>query len=199
MSEVLQPKVRDKNLDRRFLKTKKAIWNALIKLLSSKELVDITIKELAEEADINRKTFYLHYSGIHEVLQEIEDEVTEGLTELLYQYDIWENDLNPYYLFLTITNIINDDINFYKNFIAAGKHSFLTGKIKNLLKQSLISWANKNIKMESEQLDLSMEFVSSGIIAIYISWFENKISMSIERVAQLASDLAKKGISSITK
>ena len=44
--------------DRRVVKTKRAIRNALVQLLSEKELDQITVKELADRADINRKTFY---------------------------------------------------------------------------------------------------------------------------------------------
>ena len=39
--------------DRRVVKTKRAIRNALVQLLSEKELDQITVKELADRADIN--------------------------------------------------------------------------------------------------------------------------------------------------
>ena len=44
-----------KKIDRRVVKTKKAIHNAFAKLLTEKELNDITISDIAELADINRK------------------------------------------------------------------------------------------------------------------------------------------------
>jgi len=54
-----------KKIDRRVVKTKKAIHNAFAKLLTEKELNDITISDIAELADINRKTFYNYYAGIY--------------------------------------------------------------------------------------------------------------------------------------
>lgn len=36
------------------------------KLISNKDIKDITIKELCEEADINKSTFYLHYRDIYD-------------------------------------------------------------------------------------------------------------------------------------
>ena len=48
----------EKRPDRRVVKTKKAIRNAFAKLLSEKELDKITMKDIAEEANINRKTLY---------------------------------------------------------------------------------------------------------------------------------------------
>ena len=43
--------------DRRVQRTQKNIRNALSSLLSEKELSQITVKELSDKADINRKTF----------------------------------------------------------------------------------------------------------------------------------------------
>lgn len=43
--------------DRRKRKTQQAVQTAFAKLISTKDIKDITIKELCEEADINKSTF----------------------------------------------------------------------------------------------------------------------------------------------
>ena len=48
--------------DLRIIKTKKAIWNAFLKLISTKDYINITVTLLANEANISRKTFYTSYS-----------------------------------------------------------------------------------------------------------------------------------------
>ena len=49
-------------LDPRVKRTKKMFKNALKELmLSNKDYMDITVKELCEKAELNRRTFYLHY------------------------------------------------------------------------------------------------------------------------------------------
>ena len=48
-------------------------------LLEKKPLDKITVKELTEKADVNRKTFYSHYSSIEDVLNEIEDEILKKI------------------------------------------------------------------------------------------------------------------------
>ncbi|MBQ3987763.1 MAG: TetR/AcrR family transcriptional regulator, partial [Ruminococcus sp.] len=60
-----------KSVDRRVLKTKRAIRNAFAKLMVEKDINDITIMELADTADINRKTFYNYYSGVYQVVEDI--------------------------------------------------------------------------------------------------------------------------------
>ena len=47
---------------RRTQMTRRLIRTALIELMGEKTFERITIKELCERADVNRTTFYLHYS-----------------------------------------------------------------------------------------------------------------------------------------
>ena len=48
--------------DLRVKKTKKALSEAFLELLSQKKFDEITINELCEKADVRRATFYKHYS-----------------------------------------------------------------------------------------------------------------------------------------
>ncbi len=48
--------------DRRIVKTKTALFEAFLQLLSEKPYEDITVNEICERADIRRATFYKHYN-----------------------------------------------------------------------------------------------------------------------------------------
>lgn len=61
--------------DRRVRKTKKLLENALAELLSEKPLKSITVREIAERADINRGTFYLHYKDVYDMAEKIQNEI----------------------------------------------------------------------------------------------------------------------------
>ena len=57
----------EKNLntkDKRVIKTRKAIIGATIQLMGTKRIEQITVKEIADTALINRKTFYTHYDSM---------------------------------------------------------------------------------------------------------------------------------------
>ena len=62
-------------LDRRVRKTRRQLREGLAHLLEEKSIRDIKVKELVEEVDINRSTFYLHYSDIYDMLKQIEEEL----------------------------------------------------------------------------------------------------------------------------
>ena len=59
-----EPTAKDlrRSTDRRVVRTRKAIREAFFKLMENQDYHKITIASVAREADIDRKTFYLHYS-----------------------------------------------------------------------------------------------------------------------------------------
>ena len=66
-----------KKVDIRIIKTRKFIREAVLRLLSQKKIEEISITELAEEAQINRKTFYNYYQSVSDVVEEIENDTVE--------------------------------------------------------------------------------------------------------------------------
>ena len=54
----------------KYFNTAKKMNDALIALLETKEYEYITIKEICNIANVNRSTFYLHYSNMNDLLEE---------------------------------------------------------------------------------------------------------------------------------
>lgn len=50
---------------------------AFLELLSQKDFVFITVKEICEKAGVNRSTFYLHYETVADLLSESADYIYE--------------------------------------------------------------------------------------------------------------------------
>lgn len=61
--------------DLRVLRTRKLIMDSFINLSGQKEFRDITVKDITEEAMINRATFYYHFEDIHDLLEKALSEV----------------------------------------------------------------------------------------------------------------------------
>ncbi len=68
-------------MDLRVQKTKKNIINAFLLLRSKKPLERITVKELCEEALINKTTFYAHYADMYELSEILEKETVRSILE----------------------------------------------------------------------------------------------------------------------
>lgn len=69
----------EKKVDRRILKTKKAIKDAFTDLIMKNEIDTISIAMITEQANIGRKTFYLHYYDKYDLMDQI---IVEYLEEL---------------------------------------------------------------------------------------------------------------------
>ena len=63
--------------DLRIIKTKQALHDALLTLLSQKPLEQISIAEICREAKVNRGTFYLHYEQKEGLFEEYFQEIME--------------------------------------------------------------------------------------------------------------------------
>ena len=69
MAEALQAGVVEEATDPRILRSRAMLMEALTKLLERKEFDEISIQEIADEAKLNRATFYLHYPDKNSLLQ----------------------------------------------------------------------------------------------------------------------------------
>ena len=90
-------------------KAKKALQEALIRLLSKKSIGEITIKELTDEADVHRGTFYHHYSDAMDLKVQTEREIAEQLTEILSSVPQSRLEQGPYPLLVRVLEYLEDN------------------------------------------------------------------------------------------
>jgi AcrR family transcriptional regulator len=57
------------NIDRRVLRSRQMLVDALARLLRRRDFSDISIQEITDEADLTRATFYLHFADKSALLQ----------------------------------------------------------------------------------------------------------------------------------
>jgi AcrR family transcriptional regulator len=69
MAEEVQPGSTAESTDPRILRSRHMLMAALAKLLTHKEFDNISVQEIADEATLNRATFYLHYPDKNALLQ----------------------------------------------------------------------------------------------------------------------------------
>lgn len=69
MTQALQSGTAAETTDPRILRSRRMLMEALVRLLTQKEFDDISIQEIADEATLNRATFYLHYPDKNALLQ----------------------------------------------------------------------------------------------------------------------------------
>lgn len=74
-------------MDRRKKYTRMVLKDCLIQLLKEKPISAVTVKELCALADINRSTFYSHYTDQYDLLDKISEEIVDDMYQTLNQYN----------------------------------------------------------------------------------------------------------------
>ena len=164
-------------MDRRVIRTKKAIRSAVVQLALEKAPEKITIKEIAARADVDRKTIYNYYNGITEIFGEIENELianfyreAEGL--------VGTHDVQQY--FLAIAKLINQDFEMYQLIMRSNNSTFIT-KAVLFLREWIQTTLNKSGRFDPEKIDTVTEYLSGGIFNAYRYWFASDRKKPLEQ------------------
>lgn len=75
----------EENLDPRVRRTRKLLKQAFIEIMSEKGFTAMTVQDIAERADINRATFYAHYTDKYELHDQM---FIERFRQQLVEYSI---------------------------------------------------------------------------------------------------------------
>ena len=162
-----------KKEDRRVIRTKKAIRGAFAELLSEKEYNDITVTDIAERADINRKTFYNYYRNTEDLVQDIEDEAIAAFDAIMDDVKAHHIMDSPEMIVDRISATIDGHLDYFRDFLIMSQNAVLFSRIAdNLRKQIHNSLASQDM-MDPLKAEILSIYISSGTIAVYREWISN--------------------------
>ncbi|BAK47898.1 hypothetical protein CXIVA_19310 [Clostridium sp. SY8519] len=182
-------------MDRRIKKTRLAIRQAYKSLFLEKPNGKISIAELARRANIDRKTFYLHYSTTDEVLTEFLRERMAGLSELLQNSTAMDS--HPFYasaLFQMLDDTILEDLEFFQQISRGPNRSFFWQCVHDIFYEAILQAAKSHTFKPENQLLYYTEYFTTGILAMYRRWLTDPKGSSIEELSRMASTISMEGI-----
>lgn len=173
-------------MDKRIEKTKRSIQNAFVDLLTEKGDKRITVTEIAKKANIGRKTFYLHYTCIEDIVKDIENDLESELYRRTLAFFNHNQKGESARIFFDFNQIIKENLTLFQK-ISTTNYYFM---FKNLCIQVIRSTVELILKEKygiyGEELDFYVEFYSSGIGSIYASYFQSKSKMDLNQLAEVA-------------
>ena len=179
--------------DLRVIKTRRIIKNALVDLMSQKEVSAITITELSEKAMINRKTFYRHYRTVSDVVTEIENEILSEFSDALKGRNRSCLDISA--VVADISALIDRRRDFFAKMMKLNPDLFNAGRIKAMLRRALeVSLKSNGGMTDAAVRSAVSEFAVSGILGLYAEWFDNGCRGSLDRVTEIATRMLSEGI-----
>ncbi len=180
MNEIIEKK----RQDRRCRKTVESIKAALLTMLADQPLSEISVSQLAEMADINRKTFYNHYSSLQEVLIDIENELSSSIFDVLKQEDFLEKLGDPKPFFYALTTRLKEQEQVYRILIRTGMEAEIFTKIQAWAREYIYRVLCKNFSIDHNIFLFYLNVILCQISAAYKEWFgSDHPSISLEELS----------------
>ena len=173
-------------MDRRFAKTEKAIRNAYFSLLLAGHK-KITVAEIARAADIDRKTFYLHYSSVEEITLAYAREKVDWLLERLNEHGFYSEPYDLSVLFNCVNELMLEDTEIYRCLSKDHSYDYFWNAVREIFKDSFCTLYLPEVDQNSKAFQTYIDFYISGIIAVYHRWLTEEDRMSLEELSDYLS------------
>ncbi len=170
--------------DRRVRKTRTALKHALTTLMLQKNINSISVKELTDLADINRGTFYLHYSDVSDLLSQSEDDLLDELKETLDRFSDSSFKNERTRLFTELYKLTAANADMVRILISENGDIKFLNKLKKLLRDKCLSDWKAALQEEFEHFDAYYAFIVGGCLSLIQYWFSNGMT---ETAAELAA------------
>ena len=182
--------------DLRVIRTKKAIREAFCSMIMEMDFQDITIKELTRRAMINRNTFYLHYSSIEALLQELQDEIAGEFIEKQVSYtrmaDI-RRMIRVFFEYMSTRSPLQDRL------LCSGSYQFFYDRVNRQIMGHRKLMNRGAFGLDEASENIIFAYYGSITAILYRQWVADGKRLSLDEVAELAEKLICQGMSSVVK
>ncbi len=165
-----------KTNDLRVIKTKKALFNALIELMKNKTFEEIKVSDICTKALINRTTFYAHYDDKYELLSDCITNIKEELSKELAKNTSISNTKEYYIEMIKLfLDHIEDKKDTYLAIAINNKNSILTDILYDAIDHDIILHLNNDNSFSNKDIpsEIIAKFYLVAVTNIAITWIQN--------------------------
>ncbi|MDF2725754.1 MAG: TetR family transcriptional regulator [Paenibacillus sp.] len=187
--------------DRRAARTKKLLRQALLDLIGEKKLDRITVSELSERADINRGTFYLHYRDVPDMIDQLKQEMMDGLKNQISHVDFLALKAAAeqgfaYPPILNMLKYIETQSDLFLAFVGPNGDYQFPFELKQFIRKNMYDqffrFAEHNYN-GNIPLDYLIAYMSSANLGLLTHWLETGMQIPVEQIARMLTQIMYKG------
>lgn len=188
----------EKEIDKRILRTKRAIRKAFNELVQKKDISSISVSELVEAAGITRSTFYMYYGSVIEVRNDIEQEIMQNLEKIMSENDWLNFMVDPYPLLNSVTKEIIKYDEYNRYILLKGSSSHLFELLNKRVITEFLGYVKANaLDIDGARAKYIAAFIAAGIEECFTLWYNHQSTLSLEELCLRMSELIKAGLASI--
>ncbi len=168
-------------MDRRIQKTRTLIMNTFIDLLAEKGFEKITINDIAERANINRGTVYLHYVDKLDLL----DKCIETYVELLLSHcaNSTDTNLDPS-AFQNVFEYLEKNFTIYKLLLSNERFGFFRSRLYAIIAQTVTEVIGIKSENNAFSNGITTHFLTSGFIGVLEWWINNSMPCNVQEITE---------------
>lgn len=176
------------------IRSRKLIKTAFMELAAEKEISKITVKDIADRADINRGTFYAHYRDVYDVLEQIEDEAIENLSHFLDNLNNSVENIGD--MMYPIDCYLNKDIKLSQRLLNSRESEMFFKKLHKVFKEKLLSNESYTKIFEGDSLsqEICTTFITYGCAGVLQNCMKHRDIYSPESVNHALNQFIEGGI-----
>ncbi|MDE7242053.1 helix-turn-helix domain-containing protein, partial [Desulfovibrio sp.] len=180
-----------KQRDLRVTKTLARIREAFLKLVSETSYDELTVSALCAQAQIGRKTFYVYYSSLDSLFEEILEEITRDYLHSIKDYSAPENIREITRIFYEFSTRQGK---YYDNLVCSDSYQRLGARLIMRLVRGTWFASSWFTSLSRERQDILLCFIYNSGAGLYRQWILSGKSIPLETMIEYADCLIAKGI-----
>lgn len=179
-----------KKEDRRIRRTKRLLKQGLALMMAEKSFNDITVKDITDKVDLNRSTFYLHYTDTYDLLEKLENDTLDDFQNMIEANTVDENNISLKTVIGAIIDYILENPEICRLIFENKASGDFFVKFKELFERNGISTIkNKYPHASQEKIDYYFSFITYGAIGFLKKWFSDDMALKKAEVVDFADGI----------
>ena len=178
--------------DRRARRSRRLLKESLLVLMKRKAFSQISVRDVTDEADMNRGTFYLHYTGTVELLQSLEADLLQELEALIdahLQETVDRGSVRP--LLEPLLDFVVERQETWAVLLDEDGASGISQGLQRLIRKKGAGVVETWFHPQNSQLgDYLLTFLAWGFIGLLKEWFAQDMALPQEELIAAAQRLA---------
>lgn len=173
--------------DRRIRRTQKMLRESLVELMLEKEFKNISVKDITERADLNRGTFYLHFTDTYDLLQQMEAEVLNDFQEMInsHRHEFQCDSLLP--VLTPVIHYIEENAEICKILFENSASNDFVNQFHNLIyKNGTVIIKERYPDAKQDLLSYFFEFITYGLTGLLKQWVDTGMVKHKDKLAEIA-------------
>jgi AcrR family transcriptional regulator len=174
---------KDKAMDRRIRKTQEAILDAFVALMLEKDFEQITINEIADRADVNRGTVYLHYVDKYDLLDQCIDMHLNQLFESCLPIGNCM-DISYKTSLLRMFEYLEQNVSFYSMMLTDRSIPTFGNRLQAMVLQSVEKQIDGSDNNSGINKEILLQFLSSAVVGLLEWWITHSMPYSAAEMVE---------------